>query len=381
MGSEMCIRDSNWFGNLVTCATASDMWLNEGFASYCVALYIEVTKGRKSYLDYIRHLHRNVLLFTHLRDEGYFAVSNVPPSLTYGSTVYDKGADMIHNLRSYLGERLFFESLQAYLGTFAFANASTDDFEKFLSAFTHKPLNDFFNTWINTSGFPHFQVQLDSVTPDNNNYLCYIHLSQQRVGREDLSYHVPLEISLMDTLGNEEKHTVFLSGETEAISLYSKIKPVLIMLDKNEKINDATISQYRILPAPGEYEFNDCSFNLNVTDISDSVFFRVVYHAIRPDSTTIPVGIHLPENFYWSVEGIFLPDFLAGGTFSYNIDTPSERHGTVTPAKKDKRIILLYKPLYTGQWKEIPATIGGDSQKVNISVSQILPGHYYVAEK
>ncbi|NOY36135.1 MAG: M1 family metallopeptidase [Chlorobi bacterium] len=373
----------SWFGNLVTCATDSDMWLNEGFASYAVALYHEAINGKSAYKDYIRHLHRKTLQFTHIEDNGYYSVAGIPYSLTYGSTVYDKGADMIHNLRYYLGDRLFFESMQLYLKQFAFGNASTSDLESFLAEKTHKPMGDFFNTWIYLPGFPHYAISGVSIDSVYGGFISHIRIKQRLIGRNDFSYHTPLEISLMDSLWDTENNEIILSGEEETFSIFTPFKPGLILLDKNEKVNDGTTKEYKILHKPGNYAFDDCLFNLEVKQISDSVFFRVVHHWIGADTTNVPDGFTVSPDRYWSIEGIFPGDFYATGSFEYNF-THSFRNGwldTSLPYSDNKKLVLLYRSSPESPWKEIPDTLSGNYQEGHIDVSPVLPGDYCLSVK
>src|SRR5205085_12572700 len=99
-----------WWGDKVTCETAGDMWLNEGWASYNEAFIKQVVYGEAAYRDYIRKNHREVLQFTHIIDGSYLSFINVPHAYTYGNTVYSKGEDIVHTLRYYMGDSAFFNA-------------------------------------------------------------------------------------------------------------------------------------------------------------------------------------------------------------------------------------------------------------------------------
>jgi aminopeptidase N len=60
---------------------------------------------------------------------------NVPTEYTYGTTVYDKGATVVHTMMNYLGQDVFFPAVRAYLNQFAYQDASTYDLRDFLVPF------------------------------------------------------------------------------------------------------------------------------------------------------------------------------------------------------------------------------------------------------
>ncbi|MDZ7846203.1 MAG: M1 family aminopeptidase [Owenweeksia sp.] len=64
----------HWWGNLVTCQTDADMWINEGMAEYCSHLYLEDLIGRQRYLNEVRKNAYFVLEEAHVRDHGYRAI-------------------------------------------------------------------------------------------------------------------------------------------------------------------------------------------------------------------------------------------------------------------------------------------------------------------
>src|SRR4051812_511852 len=98
----------HWWGNLLTCETPEDMWINEGWASFSADLFFEWQYGKPTYLQRVKSRHEDIVHYLHHTEGGFRAISGLPHNLTYGSHVYEKGADMIHNLRGYLGDADFF---------------------------------------------------------------------------------------------------------------------------------------------------------------------------------------------------------------------------------------------------------------------------------
>ena len=88
-----------WFGNLVTCATEEDMWINEGGASFTSEVAMQSVSGRGASDKYYQKGLEEVIRATHFTDNGYRPLSPMPHNYTYGSTVYDKGWLVWHSLR------------------------------------------------------------------------------------------------------------------------------------------------------------------------------------------------------------------------------------------------------------------------------------------
>ena len=146
----------HWWGDLVTCRTDGDMWLNEGWASYAESLHQEFTYGNSEYKASVRANHYSVLNSAHISDDGYKAISPMDSLHTYGPTVYNKGADVIHTLRTYLGDSMFFNGTTAFLNTNKFKDISSNDLRDFLSTYTSINMSDYFNDWIFSSWVPTF---------------------------------------------------------------------------------------------------------------------------------------------------------------------------------------------------------------------------------
>ena len=137
----------HWFGDLVTCKTAGDMWLNEGITSYMVELVAEEgdtpldLKEYQAYLDSWQYS-------TPVGSAEYHALTDMPEDLTYGDITYLKGGWVMRQLRHELGDELFFKAMKQYTHDFAFRNASCKDFKESIEKSTGRKLTSFFQKYI-----------------------------------------------------------------------------------------------------------------------------------------------------------------------------------------------------------------------------------------
>ncbi len=139
----------HWFGNSLTPGTWRDIWLNEGFARYGEALWIEHSEGRAAYLEDLARLARGDLF------QGDGLLGDPDPVLP-NLLVYDKGAWVLHMLRRYLGEADFFAGLRAYATDPALVHALTDR-DRFAAVMTRVSGRDvaaFLAPWLGTEALP-----------------------------------------------------------------------------------------------------------------------------------------------------------------------------------------------------------------------------------
>ncbi len=152
-----------WFGDLVTCGTWADVWLNEGFATYCEALWLENTSGYTAYKNRV-----NSVAGTYLSQNPGWPIYNpqwaeITPgvdSLYNYAITYCKGAGVLHMLRYTIGDSLFFAFLNAYATdttNFKNKNAVTDDFTTKLNQVAGQDLTWFINQWVKQPNHPVYQ--------------------------------------------------------------------------------------------------------------------------------------------------------------------------------------------------------------------------------
>jgi hypothetical protein len=129
----------HWWGNSVGLKTWEDIWLNEGFASYSEALFLEKKFGIDAH---------NSLMSSKFQDS--FGSTLYNPKNLFSETVYDKGAWVLFMLRNETGDSIFFRILKEYYNEYKYSNASTSDFKAICEKFSGRDLNKFFDQWINT---------------------------------------------------------------------------------------------------------------------------------------------------------------------------------------------------------------------------------------
>ncbi len=142
-----------WFGDKITCGSWRDIWLNEGFASYCEGLTTEAREPTK-FSDWKR---MRVERIASEPDGSVFVYDTINVSRVFnGRLTYDKGAMVLNMLRYKLGDSTFFRGIRTYLrgANVAFKYTSTPIFQDYMERASGLDLNHFFQTWIYGEGYP-----------------------------------------------------------------------------------------------------------------------------------------------------------------------------------------------------------------------------------
>jgi peptidase M1-like protein/type IX secretion system substrate protein len=373
-----------WFGNKVTCSTAEDMWLNEGWATFCDIYYKEVIYDHETFITEMRETHKYVLQNVHVVDGGYWAVNNIPQDVTYGKTAYDKGGTVVNTLRNYLGDSVFFESITAYLNAegIAYNSVSSSDMRDFLTDYTGINMTPFFNAWVMSPGTPHFSLDSIKITEGNASYMIDVWSKQKYKGFDFLADDNIIEVTFADKNFNLYTDTIHFSGKNgHSVKIYDMAempnKPVVAFIDLFEKTNDATTDNTKYFSEPEEYEFPLTYFTLLIDQLNDSSLVRVTHNWVAPDSLKIPVeGLRLSPYRHWKIEGILSDSFRASGKFFYNISGNLD-NGLITSIVDS--VVILYRETPANKWSEVPQTRIGVWTVGNIFVDEIKPGEYTLA--
>lgn len=363
-----------WFGDMVTCASAGDMWLNEGWARWCESFVTEGLYGKKAATDELRGKHRDVLQSTNQTDGGYFALYNIPETITYGSTVYDKGGMVTHTLRNYLGDSLFFNGVKAYLQQYAYNDASSYDMRDFLSNYTGQNLNEFFNTWVFNPGFPQFGIDSIKVLPFGNQFQVDVYVKQKQRGTDHISNENRLEITFAGSNWQMKTDSIHFSGINGHKTFLLDFAPVAVMADYYEKIADATTDYAKVVKNSGNIEFPETLASLIVDQVSDSALVRITHNWVAPDTLQHPVaGFRISDSRYWTVEGVFPQGFVSKGKFNYSKSNAFDKNLIQSP---DDSLVLLYRPDARFEWTGVKTTKTGNWVSGTLTTESLVPGQY-----
>ena len=366
-----------WFGDKVTCASAEDMWLNEGWAVWCESLYREGIYGKLAYKENMRSKLKDVLQTTYITDGGYFAIYGIPQTLTYGSTVYQKGGQVTHTLRGYLGDSLFFGGVKAYLQQYGYNYASSYDLRDFLTAYCGIDMIPFFDAWVFAPGFPHFSIDSTHTVQTGNGFDITVYVRQKLRGTNQYANANQLEISFLNTNWQTLTDTIVFSGVTGSKTFHLPYSPVEVMADADEKISDATTDVAKTIKTTGDYEFQQTFSRVLVDQITDSALVRMTHNWVAADSLAIPQpGLRVSDSRYWTVEGIFPQGFRAKGKFNYNRAASLDL--TLITNSQDS-LVILYRRGAGNPWLGTSFTRQGGWFAGTITVDTLKTGEYTLA--
>ncbi len=218
-----------WFGDLVTCADWSHIWLNEAFATYFQALYYEKTRGRDvmvwdldarahEYLDEDESEYRRPIV-----DRGW-----VYPDDMFDFTTYEKGASMIHELRYLLGDDDFFAGVTEYLQTFSRKNPDTDDLRKIMEKVSGRSLEEFFEQSFRKPGYPEFEVEYAWNEADRT---ASLRVKQAQLGKGGATlFRLPCDI-VFYVDGKRTLNRVWLEAAEQSLVFSLPGKPSIVEVD------------------------------------------------------------------------------------------------------------------------------------------------------
>jgi aminopeptidase N len=205
-----------WWGDAVGLKTWKDIWLNEGFASYSEALYAEHKAGFNAYKSTMIEKYSD-----------NFTGKLYNPDYLFSSTVYNKGAYVLHMLRFEVGDSLFFKILKEYYNQYKYSNASTSDFIHLCEKVTNRDLDFFFSQWIfDGEGMIEVRYNTKILNSKNN-----IEIDFEQIQNAYQVYKFPVEILFkMDDSTKSFTSRVNITRRTQSFSfeLRDKLKEVII---------------------------------------------------------------------------------------------------------------------------------------------------------
>jgi len=193
-----------WWGDMVTCGTWMDIWMNEGFATYSDALWHRFNEGQQAFLDRMEDFYDEYIGDD--PSQGRFPIYD--PVEMWGSTVYEKGSWILHMIHYVLGEEDFFDWLASYRNQYEFSAATSTDLQQTLEDYTGNDWDWFFNEWIYMAGYPEYEWGWNMISyGDSSLVQIMLNQVQSTANQTPEVFEMPIEFGVT-TAGSDTVVTV-----------------------------------------------------------------------------------------------------------------------------------------------------------------------------
>ena len=347
-----------WWGNMVTCESESEMWLNEGWASFCEALFMELMYGKESFYAEMNEKLLLVMRSAHIRDGGFLVLNQIPHNVTYGDHVYKKGALTVTALRYFMGDTAFYKACNSYLTKYQFQSSNSiqlrDEFQKY----TAINLTNFFNEWVFTAGG--VAIEANSYKTFIGNAANFVELNIRQHARANnlLFKYIPFKITVFDK--NGARFIYYDSLNTYEKQILIRVPytffPEFILVNENNELPLAKTYNLQTIKGTGIKTFTDGLLSLNVQQNTDSATVLLEHYWVGAMQYEVaPKGIRISNYRFWNIDGSFDNNKLKGQCY-FNYDgtrptSPSSGHLDHTlPFTNEDSLVLLYKAPTTNTW-------------------------------
>ncbi len=300
-----------WFGDMITCGTWADIWLNEGFATYLEAIWYEYTGGYSSYKsdivsDATSYLGSNP--GWPMYNPSWAIVTPNTNELFNTQITYYKGACVLHMLRYTLGDSLFFSVIKSYatdsLGGFKYGNSVTDDFTAKISAAAGQDLSWFVNEWVKEANHPVYQNYY-SITTNGGSSWSVSFIARQT--QTNSAFHkMPVVVKVSFSSGSDSSIRVMNDANYQTFVFNFNRQPTGLTFDPN---NDIVLKQATTTLQTATAK------TLTLTAFIQG-FYNAVTNSLTPDSTTVILrNVTSPYSVIDSAKAVL--NSSGTGTFSF----------------------------------------------------------------
>ena len=231
-----------WFGDAVTPRRWQDVWLSEGFASYFAPLYVQHSEGDSAFLASMNQIRTQILASSVVMTRPVVDTAGAAtPNELLNANSYQKGAFVLHMLRSDIGDDAFFQGIRDYQKTYRNGTATTDNLRVAFEKASGASLIPFFDQWLHRPGYADIEVKW-KLNAAKRTVTLTVHQGQTLA-----PFGVPLMVLLRDAMGREERHTLHVQPQTDQTfeqPLSQVDNPTIVVLDpKVELLAKLTVSK------------------------------------------------------------------------------------------------------------------------------------------
>ena len=264
-----------WYGDMITCADWHNIWLNEGFATYSEAVYIEAKNGKAAYNTQIigdMNSARNA--------QGTLWVQNIEDEweIFDGNRTYAKGGCVLHMLRGVVGDSTFFDIMRAYSSdpAVSYGVATTEDFQAVAESVYGQSLDYFFQEWVYGENEPTYSVGWNKSFVSGDIYNISLNINQA-VNSNPSFFTMPVQIRINTTLGDTTV-TLFNNVQTQNFQFQVIGNPGSIVFD------------------PGNWILKNNTIITEVEDINQPFSYSLEQNYPNPFNPSTTIEYSIPQN-------------------------------------------------------------------------------------
>ena len=363
-----------WSGNLVTCAEAGDMWLNEGFAQFWGAFYEAGVYGEQTFQNTISNLISAITSWCN-SPANWIPLNNMPLDMTYdGDAVYDRGAVIVNTMMNYMGRENFLAAMRQYFQQYAYQAATSEQLCEALTQYSGIDMHGFFDTYVYSSGMPNVYASILSVEPVGNQYNVTLDLHYQHIGDTHIGQNNVCELTFIGPEFQMVTEKVNWDNQHGNATVVLDFEPICMVNDFNNNYLDGKQQKNIMLNSMTQQA---CSgFRFEATSLEDSVFVAVESNLVGPYDDPLIPNLTLSSKHFWVINRYDFGESKVMGMFDYS----RTQDGDIIQTENDSAT-LLYRKNAAEAWHEIAHTVyTGSTWKVGrLVVDDFEPGEYAIA--
>ncbi len=229
-----------WFGDMVTCGSWADIFLNEGFATFAEAIWLEKDGGFTAYKNEIDYDASSYLGgnpgWPIVNPSWAFTPPNVNQLFNFAIT-YAKGACVLHQLRYVMGDSLFFLGLRNYATdttNIRYKNAVIVDFQTHMEQTYGQSLEWYFNEWLMTPDHPVYQNSYNITNMGSSNWRVRFFAKQTQTSTG--FFTMPIEIRVKFVNGTDTTIRVMNDVNNQLFQFMFTMQPTNVYFDSRVMI-------------------------------------------------------------------------------------------------------------------------------------------------
>ena len=332
-----------WFGDMITCGTWADIFLNEGFATYIKALWLGHTSGYSAYKSDIESDASYYLSYNPgwaISDPSWAVTTPAMNDLFNYAVTYCKGASVLHMYRYVVGDSLFFSSLKSYATDtvdFKYKSSMITDFVAKMNLANGQNLDWFFNEWLYQPNHPVYENKYSFYNNGNGTWTAnFLAIQIQTIAG---FFKMPIELKITFSDATDTTVKVMNDQNNQLFQLVFNKQPIALAFDPENNI-----------------VLKEGTTSVGIVDDFNSLSSPVLYqNTPNPFSGTTQISFYIPAES--TVKIVVYDIFGKEVALLFNEKTFAGKHEIEFDAQKFSKGIFFYT-LEIGKMKIVKKMIG-----------------------